>query len=383
MKIEDISQQDTHAFGNGMILTIEQLRRAQPALFEAPDFWPVSNEDIRMGVGRVRFGDVSTLGHSAGERPIYAVSYGQFEPQSPQTTISSANASDRPGAYFDPQKRTRPVLVLIGSIHGGETEGVALSMNLISIMEEGRDLQGRRQDGLREKLQQVRLVIVPCLNPDGREAAAVSHLNGAELEHLFLVQQGVLCDGTLFRGRKVKEVQPILDSYVRFRGGYYNDVGVNLQHDDFFGPRLAPENEAIRDLFRREIPDCFLSLHAHGGFPSFIAPDAFLSPGYQRKQIEASMYVISRMMDQGIRVMRPEDLVVPPWSFYFQTWLHHMTGALPLLFEFCHGLKIRPCSLQDILQTGLILTEGWLDYCLSMGTRPNSNDWFGSVVRAD
>lgn len=381
MKINDHPSQDTHAYLNGT-LSIDQLREKQPSLFEAPEFWPVSNEKIFAGIRNVRAGEQQLLGYSAGGREIHAVSYGKYEPQFPQTTISSANASDRPESYYDPERRTRPVLVVIGSIHGGETEGIALSMNLISIMETGKDLLGRNQKVLHEKLQQVRLVIVPCLNPDGREAAAVSHLNGAEIDHLFLVQQGVLRDGTLFRGRKIKEVQPISDAFVRFRGGYYNDHGVNLQHDNFFGPCVAPENDAIRKLFLHEIPDGFLTLHAHGGLPSFIAPDAFLSPGYQRKQVEASMYVTSRLADRGIGVLRPEDLVVPPWSFYFQTWLHHMTGALPLLFEFCHGLKTRPFPLQDTLDTGLILTEGWLDYCLTMGMRPKSNDWFGSVVQA-
>ncbi len=362
---------------------LERLRAASPHLFEAPTFWVSGLEAIEARLAEVRRGERRVLGQSAGGREISAVAYGPFEPQSPTATISSAMASDRPQVFFDPARRTRPVLVLIGSIHGGETEGIALCMNLIHLLETGVDLRGQRQERLLSLLEKVRLVVVPCLNPDGRAAAGVAHLCGATVDELYLVQQGLLADGTPFKGRKIKEVQPIPPGYLRHMGGYYNAAGVNLQHDDFFGPRLAPENDAVRSLFRRELPDAFLTFHAHGGRPAFLTPDAYLSPGCQRKQTEAAGYALSRLGAQGIPFAPPDTIVPPPWSFFFQTWLHHMSGALPLLFEFCHGLSgYAPSSLEETLQTGLLTTEAWVEYCLLFGARPRASELFSAVTPA-
>ncbi len=362
---------------------MERLRAEAPHLFEAPPFWVSGLPQIAAQIAGVKRGERLSLGQSAGGREIAAVAYGPFEPQSPTATISSANASDRPQAFYDPARRTRPVLVVIGAIHGGETEGVALCMNLIALMETGADLRGQRQERLLSLLEQVRLVIIPTLNPDGRAAAGVAHLCGAKLEHLFLVQQGLLADGTPFKGRKIKELQPIPAGYLRHMGGYYNAAGVNLQHDDFFGPRLAPENAAVQALFRKEVPDAFLTFHAHGGLPAFLAPDAFLSPGVQRKQMETAAYALSRLGAREIPFVGSDSIVPPPWSFYFQTWLHHMTGAVPLLFEFCHGLEgYAPAPLEQTLETGLLVTEGWVEYGLRCGVRPRSNELFPVVSPA-
>lgn len=362
--------------------SISALREQNPALFDAPGFWPSQNAQIEALCSGATVGKAEILGHSAGDRPIHAVSYGDFEPVESTATRSSAMASDRPQSFFDPGRRTKPVLALIGSIHGGETEGIALCLNLLHIMETGCDLRGREQPQLLEKMRRVRLLLVPCLNPDGREAAAVAHLNGAELEELFFVQQGLLADGSLFRGRKVKETQPIPPGMLEFMGGYYNAAGVNLQHDDFFGPQVAPENGAIRSLFQREIPDAFITFHAHGAPAAVLTPDAYLSPGCQRKQIEAAGFILAKLHAAGIPFLSPDKIVTPPWSFFFQTWLYQMTGATPLLFEFCHGLDMRPYPLEAILESGLVTAEAWLDYCLIFGARTRSEELFGDIAPA-
>lgn len=358
-------------------LSIADLKQRRPDLFESPDFWRSGLDDVAGAAAATR-GEVSVLGRSAGGREIPAFAYGTFEPQDPTATISSAMGSDRPEAFFDPSKRTRPALVLVGSIHGGETEGIAVCLNLISVMESGRDLMGREQPRLADLLGQVRLVVIPCLNPDGRERAAVSHLNGAEIDHLYLVQQGVMQNGELLRGRQVKEIQPIPPGLVRSMGGYYNDAGVNPQHDDFFGPSLCPENAALRDLFRREIPDGFLTLHAHGGHTSLTSPDAYVSPGYRRKQSEAAFYILSRLASEGIEVMDPGRSTGPAWSFNFQTYFHHAAGALPLLCELPHGLRQRPCPLDRIIDAGLTVVEAWGDFALRFGLRPKHMDFYGT-----
>jgi len=361
---------------------IAALRASKPDLFVSPPFWKSRLSDLEAAAQSAKVLHCEEIGQSAGGRSILAFSLGEFEPVSSTATISSAMASDRPGSYYDHKERQRPSLTLIGSIHGGETEGLALALSLIHLLETGKDTLGRERPHLVESLQRIRLNIIPCLNPDGRAAAAVDHLSGAGLEDLFLVQQGVFPDGTLFRGRRVKETQPIPAGMLAHQGGYYNADGVNLQHDDFFGPKLAPESMAIRDLFRREIPDAFLTMHAHGGPAAFLVPDSFISPGMQNKQVEAATFGLARLHAAGIPFLPSDQIVTPPWSFFFQTWLHHMTGATPLLFEFCHGMEMHPQSLETILETGFQVFEAWIDYNLSFGPRPAAHEMFGAITPA-
>lgn len=356
---------------------IKDLRLARPDLFQAPDYWKASLDDIAAAADAASKGQASVIGRSAGGREIWAFSYGIFEPQSPMATVSSAMASDRPEAFYDPAKRTRPVLVLLGGMHGGESEGVAACMDFIRHLETGADLLGRTRPELEDLTERARVIVVPCINPDGRAKAGVLHLCGAELEHIFLVQQGVRKDGLLFRGRQVKEIQPVPDDFLLFRGGYCNDAGVNLQHDDFFGPTLAPENRALADLFRAEMPEAFLTLHAHGGPAGLTLPDAYIPPGTQRKQSEASFYILSRLLAGGHDVNPPERCTGPPWSFYFQTFFHHVCGATPLLLELPHGIRTHPYPMERILDAGATAIGAWTDYMLRFGARPASPDFYG------
>lgn len=358
---------------------IAELRRLKPDLFQAPDFWRTDLQQIREAADSLKKGTASVLGRSAGGREIWAFSYGPFEQQHPTATISSALGSDCPESFYDPARRTRPVLVIVGSIHGGETEGVATCMALVRMLEGNAVVPDSVQAcarAIEPLLDRVRLILVPCLNPDGRARAGVRHLCGAETDHIYLVQQGLMKDGTLFRGRRVKEIQPIPDDYLRWRGGYYNDAGVNLQHDDFFGPQVAPENRALGALFQREIPDGFLTFHAHGAPPGLTLPDAYISPGYQRKQSESSFYILSRLAARGFDVLDASTCTGPRWSFNFQVFFHHMTGALPLLCELPHGISAHPYTLDKILQSGLTVVEGWVDFALRFGLRPTSLDFY-------
>lgn len=356
---------------------IDLLRIERPDLFQAPDWWRTTLAEIEQTAASVTESEARCIGRSAGGRDIWCFTTGgALEPQQPTATISSAMGSDNPACFFDPARRTRPVLVLIGLVHGGETEGVATCLDLLHIIETGRDLQGRDRSGLQAMTQQMRLIIIPCLNPDGRERAGIRHLNGADLEHIFLVQQGIKADGTLFRGRKIKEVQPIPAGYLRFMGGYYNDDGVNLQHDDFFGPRLAPENQALRDLLRRELPDGFLSFHSHGARVSFYHANAYVSPGVHRRQNSVEFYILSRLVAAGIEVNDPDNATGPAWSFCFKTFFHHACGALPLTCELPHGTRNYPVPMETILESGRIVVEGWLDFALKFGLRREAMEFF-------
>lgn len=68
-------------------------------------------------------------------------------------------------------------------------------------------------------------------------------------------------DGTLYRWPQCKFVHPMRGD-VGFLGGYYNDDGINLMHDNFFHP-MARETQALLDLAEEEKPA--IALHLHGG----------------------------------------------------------------------------------------------------------------------
>jgi len=347
---------------------IENLQQQRPDLFQSPPFWSTCLEDISETAAKVRMMKANIIGKSAGGKDLIAFTSGELEEQHPTATISSAMASDRPESFYDPKLRTHPSLVLIGSIHGGETEGIATSLNCIEILETGKDIAGNEHPGLREKLQQLRLNIIPCLNPDGRERVGVSHLNNADIDHIYLVQQGLLKDGTPLKGRKVKETQPIPQDMMSFMGGYYNVDGVNLQHDDFFSNQICPENQALTTLFKNEIPDGFMTFHAHGAKPAFTGSDHYLFPGYEQKQVEAISYIVSRLTQQNIDA--GQIVSQPTASFYFQTYFSQMSGAVPLLFELPHGIKTCYYSFEEILEIGLITIDAWCDFALEYGMRP-------------
>jgi hypothetical protein len=361
---------------------IQDLFTHRPWLFESPDYWRSRLTHIQHSAQTVKRGQARIIGHTTLNHPIYCFEYGTFEPQKPTTTISSAMSSDRRASFFDPARRTRPSLTLLSCMHGGETEGIAVCLNVIEILETGRDLQGNDRSNLQALLGRVRLTIIPCMNPDGRQRALVDHLVGAELDDLYLVQQGIWSDGTLPRGRKIKETQPFPPDQVQYLGGYYNQSGINLQHDDFFGPALAPENRAVIDMLRHELPDGFLSLHAHGAPPCFYQPDAMTSPAIFRRQEQVAGYALARLVDAGFDPLHPDQCSPPPWSFTFQTFAHQATGALPLLMEIPQGIRRCPFTHDRILEAGNAAIQSVVEFALRFGLRPDYGDPFPRVTPA-
>ena len=68
---------------------------------------------------------------------------------------------------MDRSTRKRPVVFFVGPVHDQETEGLTGLVNLVEIMETGRDLRGKDQSVLRGSGERCRLLVVPAGNPDG------------------------------------------------------------------------------------------------------------------------------------------------------------------------------------------------------------------------
>ncbi len=67
-------------------------------------------------------------------------------------------------------------------------------------------------------------------------------------------------DGTITGWPQMKEFIPMDFKRPGFPGGYPNDAGVNIQHDDFLGKR-QPETQALFNLTEKEKPDLIINMH--------------------------------------------------------------------------------------------------------------------------
>ena len=340
-----------------------------PNFFEAPDFWMSGWEDVNAYLDTLKTGHVWEIGRSEGGHPIRAVAYGGKEPVARTASLSAAVAAGHPESFFGAEKRRKQVLVILSAIHGGEIEGTVSCVNFASLMETGADLRGRRWDALKEAAAAMRVVLVPLAQPDGRIRSAVKNMIGGSTDDLYYYGQGVQKNGEILRWPACKRKQPIPLDEMAFLGGYYNDAGVNIQHEDFFAPNLAPETRALIDLVRDEVPDAFLTLHSCGSGPFFTGPDAFIPQAHQYRQAQVAAVVGDRHRRDGLRPGgSPKH--GPTGGFYFHTALHHTSGALPLLLEFPHGLKTKPFTFDEILDIGLSTFEEVMRFGLTHGFRP-------------
>jgi len=333
----------------------------KPSFFEAPAFWKSTWEEVNVYLDTLERGRVWEIGRSEGGEPIRAVAYGEKEPIERRTTYSSAFAAGHPEDFYDPEQRQKPVLVIFSAIHAAEIEGTVTCLNFAHLMETGADLRGRRWEGLREVAEKLRVVLVPLAQPDGRIRSRVRNLIGGTEDDLYYYGQGVMKNGEILRWPECKRMQPVPLEEMEFLGGYYNDAGVNIQHDDFLAPQVAPETRALIDLVRDETPDCFTTLHSCGSGPFIIAPENFISQRCQFHQVQVGAMVAERHRRDGLRPgggTRTEAR----GGFYFHTALHHTSGALPLLFEFPHGLEMKPFTFDEILDVGLGLFEEVMRY---------------------
>ena len=110
-------------------------------------------------------------------------------------------------------------------------------------------------------LEGINLVIIPIANMDGRARIPLKTFVGQSFEGFRYYSQGTWTDGSLCMPPGCKEVHPLKDA-CEFIGGYFNDNGVNIVHDNFFFP-MAEETKALMKTADEFVPD--ISLHLHGG----------------------------------------------------------------------------------------------------------------------
>jgi hypothetical protein len=232
-----------------------------------PDFWVSTIDGVTSFLGeRVHRGNVEVIGTSAGGRPIRAVFYGRARDGKGTTTFSGAVGAGTMRAYFGPDFDKKVYLAMAG-VHGGEFEGIVGLVNLLSVLETGKDLRARPWPEIVAAAGRIdRLIVIPIVNMDGRARVPLrmEAFRGTDEFIPEYLCTGGWSDGKLIGWPACKAFIPLDFSRTQFPGGYPNDNGVNIMHDDFFGSR-QPETQALFDLAARERPDLILNLHTGAG----------------------------------------------------------------------------------------------------------------------
>jgi hypothetical protein len=303
-----------------------------------PGFWITSFDDVgRFLKSRIRSGTVEMFGTSAGGRPMRAVLYGQPRKGKGTTTFSGSLGFGDVRAYVGPDNQ-RKVYMAMAAVHGGEFEGIAGAVNLLSVLETGKDLRGREWPGITTAAKAIdRIIVSPITNVDGRARVPLRMIRfQGSNDHVHeYFNTGAKPDGNIIGWPQCKEFIPLDFSKTQFPGGYPNDAGVNFQHDDFFGSP-QPETRALFNLTARERPDLILNMHTGAVFVHPLRPfmEPVLTPAfdelYRRVITGLTAARLQRTDDPAVEANPARERV----SVYnLDTALNLHCGAMSVLVE--------------------------------------------------
>jgi len=330
-----------------------------------PGYWKTTLADVEETLTLVRQGRACRIASSAGGRPIYQVEYGASNLKRGTANYCSALGARDVRCYADKTGEDYvPTLFLCGCIHGGEFEGTAALLNLIKLLETGTDYAGIAYPDYVKLMNRLHLIIIPVCNPDGRSHVPFDSFVGRTFQELRYYNQGTWKDGTLCDWPGCKAVHPIKDA-ADYLGAYFNDDGVNMMHEDYFG-NASKESAAVLEICRREAPDFSILLHGGGNTVNCI-----LWPEFESKEaLEAtgalSSAVKERSDREGIRYMIPQPRKVSN-GLVLPSAMHHLCGGPAVTYESNQGLCDRGDVIYDydeIYQAHRLLFEEAAKYLL-------------------
>jgi len=347
-------------------MTYEEAKARIPER-ELPAFWVGDMERVGALVAGLERGEVTTSASTPGRRPMHLVTFGEREVVQHIANFNSAIGAREPAVYMDKTARRKPVILLVGPVHGQETEALTGLCNLISVMDTGRDLRGKEQGGLRALGEQCRLLIIPAGNPDGIARFEPRTVQGMSVDDVRFWGQGTWTDDTFCGWPGCKRQHPMVGDNVKFLGCYFNDAGINPMHDEFFAP-MGPEAPAILKVAMEEGPDLAVSLHSHEAAPSVLRP-AYLPLDKQesvRTFAEACYALLKgRGLPHGGLPTAEAERGNPPAPFNLTSALYHVSGATSFTFECPHGLADENAchvTLEQILDIQLTLYEAMMKW---------------------
>lgn len=303
-----------------------------------PSYWLSTYDEVtNFLLTQVHKGRVEVIGTTAGGRPIRAVFYGKPRQGKGTTTFSGSLGFGDIKAYRGPDN-DKKVYMAMAAVHGGEFEGIVGMINLISVIETGKDLRGKEWPEIPEIVSKVdRLILIPIVNADGRvriplRMEAFRNTDFTVAEYL---NTGGRADGKITGWPQIKEFIPMDMNQPGFPGGYPNDAGVNIQHDDFFGQR-QPETQALLDLTAREKPDLILNMHTGAVYMRMDRP--VCEPVLHNAFDTLFRYVHSELAVKGFQYTRDPEIAGDPANatngvFNIDGALNFNCGALSVVVE--------------------------------------------------
>jgi len=334
-----------------------------------PDFWVGDVAGLDERFASLKRGEAKEIATSPGGRPLHLVAYGAHEPAAGSANYNSAIGARMPSAYMDKAARTKPVVFLVGPVHGHEVEALTGLVNLIHVMETGQDLRGADQAELRELGDQCRLLIVPTGNPDGVARFEPRALQGMGADDIRFWGQGTWSDGWLCGWPQVKRLHPMRGDAVGFLGCYFDDAGVNPMHDEFFRP-MSVSAPAILDVARAEGPDLIASLHSSTPPPWLIRPAYATVEAQERVSALAELFYAlleERDLPHGAVPEPGQESGETAKPFNLASALYHVSGAVTTTLECPHGIRKEPFrlfELDELLEIQLTLYRAALRFAL-------------------
>ncbi len=330
-----------------------------------PEFWENSLDRIRTMMDSVKKGKVRVLTTSAGGRDIYLVEYGEKQDMKRKANYSSACAYGDLSVYADKTEDIKPVVLLVAGTHGGEVEGITAVLNMIQVLETGKDLRGKEWKFISEIKDNYRILLIPCFNPDGRARVPFNIVTEVSEEEVLYYKHGTWKDGTLIKFRESYRAHPVLND-VEFLAGYYNDNGINLSIDNFFAP-MAEENKSLMKLVDQEVPDFVVFLHTGCHRHGKLLPQAYLPQFIDEKIHRFDKRLEERFKEAGFKYYSLEEhegyqtgkKLYPPQPFWVTEAIHHSCGAISVTYESNEAVddKDNEYSLDNILDCHFILFE--------------------------
>jgi hypothetical protein len=295
-----------------------------------PEFWKVRPAEIIELCQRVTRGRSEIIAKTPGGFPVYAVFYGEFSEGVPQTNWSAGSSSNTWRSYYQREGKEQTVLFCAGT-HGAEAESVAAAVNLIQMLETGRDFRGKSEGQLMELIGRYRLIIIPCLNMDGRSISP-DHLRKTSYEDFRRASQGTWSDGSLVGWRGSKEYFPLPLAKVSYPGGYPNADGFNIMHDATPGHIRTAEARGFLRLVERWNVDLVLSGHSCEYSPSVLDPAAINYPQSIERGRRCARAVNEALCAAKLRDRVPADRKTAN-TFNLNTMAMLASGALALTLE--------------------------------------------------
>jgi hypothetical protein len=271
---------------------------------------------------------------------------------------------------LDKEARYKPVILFVGPVHGHEVEALTGLVNLIAIMDTGRDLRRKDQTRLQELGKRCRLLIVPAGNPDGIARLEPRALQGMGIDDLRFWGQGTWSDDTFCGWPQSKRQHPMVGENIGFLGCYFNDGGINPMHDEFFEP-MGPEAPAILKVATEEGPELAVSLHSHASKPALLRP-AYVTMEKQGDVRWLAEECYAMLRERGLPHGSPFQAKAEggryPSPFNLTSAMYHVSGASSFTFECPHGLSSEGAckvTFEEILDIQLALYEAMMRHELA------------------